>query len=103
MSTDHSSVFAAYRLPASLRPVCGVPALRLLRKLRPWCRPYLAIAASPVSDRADDPSSRAPIFNLLPLGGELYPVRCWRWGIGASPISGLNKNPAVRIDEPYRL
>jgi hypothetical protein len=39
----------------------------------------------------------------VPLGGELYPVQCGRWGIGASPISGLFENPAVRIDEPYRL
>jgi len=44
--------------------VRGFPALRLLRKLRPRCRPSPAVAASPVPCRADDPSSRVPVFNL---------------------------------------
>jgi len=65
-----------YRLPASLRPVRGFPALRLLRKLRPRSRPFPAVAASPVPSWADDPSSRVPILNLVSLGGELYPWRC---------------------------
>jgi len=34
-----------YRLPASLRHVRGSPARRLLRKLRPRCRPSPAVAA----------------------------------------------------------
>jgi len=51
-----------YRLPASLRPVRGFPALRLLRKLRPRVRPSPAVAASPV------PAGRAirvPVFRFL--------------------------------------
>src|SRR5271170_6000859 len=64
VSTDHSSVVQVYRLPASLRPVRGFPALRLLRKLRPRSRPSPAVAASPVPCWAGGPSSRVPISNL---------------------------------------
>ena len=53
-----------YRPPASLRPVRGFPARRLLRKLRPRCRPSPAVAASPGPSWAGAPSSRVPVSNL---------------------------------------
>ncbi|MCY1562541.1 hypothetical protein D9M68_999540 [compost metagenome] len=99
----------------------------LLRLYKPivFLLPFALCAAFPHSDYYESsalgvvhirPSQRArlptgqtiqfPVFRLptlLPLGGELYPVQCGRWGIGASPISGLIENPAARIDEPCRL
>lgn len=99
----------------------------LLRLYNPivFLLPFALYAAFPHSDYYESsalgvvpiwPSQRArlptgqtiqvPVFRfptLVPLGGELYPVQCGRWGKGASPISGLFENPAVRIDEPYRL
>jgi hypothetical protein len=70
-----SSVVQTYLLrPAPLRLVRGFPALRLLRKLRPRCRPSPTIAASPAPRRADDPSSRVLISNLCAFRRRALPL-----------------------------
>src|SRR5271157_2914181 len=61
-------------LPAPLRLVRGFPALRLLQKLRPWCRPSPTIAVSPVPCQAGDPSSRVLISNLRVVRRRALPL-----------------------------
>jgi hypothetical protein len=78
---DHSSVLQTHRLPASLRHVHGFPMRRLLRKLRPRRRPSPVVAASPVRTGQ---ASRVPVFRsstLVPLGGELCPLRLGMWAM----------------------
>ncbi len=87
MSTDRFSVVQVYGLPASFRPV------RCSRAPTTTKAPPLV---SSISGRRGEPSSvlgkrsKFPCSDFqpwLPLGGELYPVRCGRWVEGAVPIS----------------
>ena len=73
------------RLPASLRPVHGFLVRRLLRGLRPRCRPSPAVAAIPVPCWADGSSSRVPISNLRALRRCAIPLAIPRTGFGSSP------------------
>ncbi len=72
-------------LPAFLRHVYGFPVPRLLRKLRPRCRPFPVVAASPVPYWADVSSSRVPIINLHALRRHAIPLAMRRTGHGSSP------------------
>jgi len=86
-----------YRLPASLRHVRGSPARRLLRKLRPRCRPSPAVAASPVPFWTDDPSSRVPIHNLCALRRWAIPLAMRRMGPWECfPSQMRSPHPAAR-------